>query len=435
MRGRFVANVTTVLEQPLTLTAIDVRLKAVGRNQTRNTFKAMIFDATDSDFIENPYPVYSELRERDPVHWNPKGFWFLSRYKDVRSCLNDSRLSNRPAPFALVHARNRNRFAAADIANNLIAFLDAPEHSERRNWIAKAFVRSQKEKAAKIAALAEHLATELEDRSQTDFITSFAVPFSCRVICLVIGIPETDAARLASWSDNFFKLFHAIPDAEEFAALNEKLTEFRKYILDLIEAKSKCPGDDLISMLVSSNGWSADRHEIADNVMLLAADGVGNVQSGLSNCAHVLMRHDPVCNFASKSSSVQTRVIDECLRLESPGQYQGRITKVPVELGGKTIRARSIVLLGLASANRDPLAFENADAYLPEEKRRQHLAFGNGPHMCLGSALVRLELTIALKVLFSPERKLSAVSHKRQWLSRPGHRWLKRLHVNFERIK
>ena len=390
------------------------------------------FDPTHPDTVQNPYPHYNKLRRQDPVHWNPKGFWFLSRYADVHSCLNDPRLSNSPAPFALVHARNRDRFAAADVANNLIAFKDAPEHPKLRAWVARAFARYMMQIVPELDQMAADCAECLVAGQSIETVTGLATPFASRVICRVIGLPQEDAAQVASWSDDFFKLFHAIPDAHEFDRLNDSLTAFRSYMLAQIAHRKTDTDADLIAELVSSQNHPANAEEIADNLMLLAADGVGNVQSGLVNCLYVLLRQPHLPAEIRGSVKDCATVVDECLRLESPGQYQGRVTLQPIEIGGQTIRAHSIVLLGLAAANRDPVAFANADQFEATRKRPQHLAFGSGAHMCMGNVLVRKEISAMLNALFSRDLTLRLPSEPVEWLARPGHRWMRRLDLKIE---
>ncbi|MEM9576703.1 MAG: cytochrome P450 [Pseudomonadota bacterium] len=395
-----------------------------------DTTDALRFDPTDAAAVMDPYPLYERLRAEDPVHWNPKGFWFLSRYKHVHALLNDPRLSNSPAPFALVHARNRDRFAAAEVANNLIAFKDAPEHPKLRGWVARAFAQHMMQAAPALEQIAGECATGLSPGRRIELVSELAVPFAARVICRVIGLPEEDARQVAIWSDDFFRLFHAIPDAEEFAKLNQSLSAFRDYMLTQVRAREGQPKNDLTSDLLASRSATGSREEIADNLMLLAADGVGNVQSGLVNCLYVLLREKELPAQIHGSAKDRAAVVDECLRLESPGQYQGRIALQPIELEGKMIRAHSIVLLGLAAANRDPEVFANAGNFDPARRRPQHLAFGSGAHMCMGNALVRKELSAMLSILLDGKFTLELPPEPMDWLARPGHRWMRRLVVS-----
>ncbi len=394
-----------------------------------DTTEHQSFDPTDSSSVPDPYPLYERLRTLDPVHWNPKGIWFLSRYKDVHACLNDPRLSNSPAPFALVHARNRTRFAAAVVANNLIAFKDAPEHPKLRGWVARAFAQHMMNAAPTLDGIAEDCATVLGAGKNVELVSELAVPYAARVICRIIGLPDKDAGQVAVWSDDFFKLFHAIPDADEFSKLNESLSAFRTYMLALVRERVERPQGDLITDLLASRETAENDEEIADNLMLLAADGVGNVQSGLINCLYVLLREKKLPEQIIGSAKDRATVVDECLRLESPGQYQGRIALQPIELEGKTIRAHSIVLLGLAAANRDPDAFENPGTFDPTRRRPQHLAFGSGAHMCLGNVLVRKEISAMLSTLFTRGIAIELPPEPMEWRVRPGHRWMRRMDV------
>jgi pimeloyl-[acyl-carrier protein] synthase len=387
------------------------------------------FDPTHPHTVQNPYPLYDQLRAEDSVHWNPRGFWFLSRYADVHACLNDPRLSNSPAPFALVHARNRDRFAAADVANNLIAFMDAPEHPKLRGWVGRALARNMMRVAPELDQIADEFVTRLEIGQSIEVVTELAVPYAARVICQVIGLPIEHAAQIASWSDDFFRLFHAIPDADEFSRLNASLEAFRAFMLEQIARRKKSPEDDVISDLISAQENTSGPESIADNLMLLAADGVGNVQSGLVNCLYVLLGQPTLPEEMNGTAKQRAAVVDECLRLESPGQYQGRITLQAIEIGGHTIRAHSIVLLGLAAANRDPAAFTDANRFDATRKRPQHLAFGSGAHMCMGNVLVRKEILAMLDILLPKGVMMDRPQEPMDWLARPGHRWMRRFDV------
>jgi len=202
--------------------------------------------AVCTNTVSSPYTVYDQLRSQDPAHWNPKGFWCISRYGDVQACLNDPRFSNRPAPFALVHARNKDRFAAADVANNLIAFKDAPKHPKLSGWIAICFARHSQGKDEVLRGLAEEYCWPLTQGTAFDIVGEFAILFAARSICRVPGLPEQDAQQIAGWSDDLVKLFHAIPNADDFDQLNDNLMTFRSYVLQIMRQRKQDPKGDFI---------------------------------------------------------------------------------------------------------------------------------------------------------------------------------------------
>jgi cytochrome P450 len=383
------------------------------------------FDPDAPEIIADPYPVYDRLRAEDPVHFNPKGFWFLSRYDDVAAALRDPRFSNRPAPFALLHARHRARFIASDVAANLVAFHDAPEHTEIRRPLASAFGKRLRRIEADVATIAAEAAGQVPAGQGIDAVSRFAAPCALRTTARMIGLPEADLPRIAGWSSDFFFMFHAIPDAETMARLNESVAAFRAYVTRLI---AHPPAEGLIADLADATE-EADHTALADNIMLLIADGIENVRAGLASALDIILRHPACLDRVRQNPDALDRAIEEALRLESPGQYQGRITLEPVEIGGRKIRSRAIVLLGYGAANRDPARFDAPDSFDIDRPPHRTMTFGMGPHACLGTALVRVQARAALAALLARDVRLTAPDAARDWVPRAGHRWLASLPV------
>lgn len=384
-----------------------------------------VFDPSSPDAIENPYPLYDRLRTADPVHFNPKGFWFLTRYEDIAAALRDPRFSNRPAPFALLHARNRRRFVASDVAANLVAFQDAKEHTDMRRPLASAFGKRLRGIEQEISQIADEVVDALPRGQEIDAVSTFAEPCALRTTARVIGLPEEDLPQIARWSSDFFFMFHAIPDAETMARLNASATAFRAYVMELISS----PGAGGLIADLSSGASHDERITLADNIMLLIADGIENVRAGLASALDVILRHPECLELLRREAAALGRAIDEALRLESPGQYQGRITLEPVEIGGREIRSRSIVLLGYGAANRDPNVFDTPDRFDIDRPARRTMTFGMGPHACLGAALFRIQTQAALSALLSHTVRLIAPHAPREWVPRAGHRWLASLSI------
>jgi pimeloyl-[acyl-carrier protein] synthase len=397
-----------------------------------NLNKYVIFDSSDSEFIHNPYPTYKILRDHDPVHQTASGFWVLSRYEDVAAGLKDPRLSNRPAAFALVNRRNSDRYMAAKVANGLIAFLDPPEHRGPRRLIAttcNAFFRGKEGFAGDVA---DELLGRLRHKPEIEFVQDFSIPFATTCISRMMGFPDADAGLLKHWSGLFFYLFHAIPNDEILAEVNLALSEFRDYVQEQVEMRKRTPGDDLLSQLLNAGGGeeALSEQEVIDNVMLLTADGIENVQAGLSAAVYTLLGNPDQLQRMIEDRTLIGAAVDECLRYESPGQYQGRVVRETLEIGGQTIKAHSIVLLVLGSANRDPAVFSEPDRFVVGRAGPRHLAFGVGRHACIGGALVNMEFSAALGSLFDRSRAMLTLQPGVTWTSRAGHRWLSTLPLN-----
>jgi len=386
---------------------------------------ADIFAPLDQAFVQDPYSGYDRLRASDPVHQTSAGYWVLTRYRDVAAGLRDRRLSNRPAPLALVNRRNAGRYVAASVANNLVAFQDPPEHTAPRKLLATQLKAHVNGFEAGIGEIAGDLLSGLRGRTTIEFMQDFSVPFACRGICQVMGFPESDVPLLKQWSSLFFYLFHSIPNAEVLDRVNSALAEFRQYVGDAIAERRLRPRADLLTTLAQAKrgDFAFGESELIDNCMLLTADGIENVQTGLATAVATLLAHRDQLERMTANPALIGPAIDECLRYESPGQYQGRIATETFEIDGRTIRANSVVLLGLAAANRDPEVFDEPDRFLIDRTGARHLAFGLGQHACIGGTLVEIEFRAALRALFDGSRELAATGGRQEWTSRAGHRW------------
>jgi pimeloyl-[acyl-carrier protein] synthase len=390
-------------------------------------------DLTDPEFVQNPYPVYDQLRSEDPVHRSEKGFWFLTRYADVSAALRNPSLSNRPSRFSVVHESNRTRHVCADVAANLVAFQDAPQHLAPRRILATTFLAFVKERETMVQDIAKSMVAGLLGKSEIEFFREFAEPYAATCIARVMGLPSADMPKLTAWSNLLFYIFNHIP-SEMITRVNEGLAEFRAYVARTMESRKQAPQSDLLTILLAARASESDvsDEEIIDNAMLLIADGIENVQAGLTGAVATILQHHQAIDAIRSGESSMQGLIDECLRYESPGQYQGRIARETINIGGKTIRADSVVLLGLGAANRDPSVFDRPDRFIVDRQAR-HLAFGLGHHGCIGSAFVRREFEAALVALFDGPFELSLCDDAMTWSARAGHRWPASLRLRISR--
>ncbi|MCP3868703.1 MAG: cytochrome P450 [Gammaproteobacteria bacterium] len=396
-----------------------------------------VFDPYAPDFIRDPYPVYSALRSTDPVHKSRFGYWVLTTYDNVNTALTDTRLSNRPSRFAVTHSRNRERYSAADVANNIIPFQDAPEHTAARKLISKAFFTHLRTTPPAIEQLSRRLLDDAVSAGHMDIVKEFATPLAVGVIADLLGLPEEDHKRLRSWSHWFFYLFSPIPSAEVLARLNRSLDEFRVYVADVVEARRTFPKDDLISRLVTidDGGKTLTNTQIIDTCMLLFADGVENVDSGIAGCLLTFLQTPNLIDRLSIEPESIPSAIREALRLSSPGQFIAKIARQDLEIGGHLIRTNEAVLLVLASANRDDKVFERPDLFILDRTDNRHLTFGHGHHACIGAPLVEMEMEIAFKQILKRYVNLRLAIDELRWEARMGHRWLVDLPIRFDARK
>ncbi|MFU0507346.1 cytochrome P450 [Pseudaminobacter sp. NGMCC 1.201702] len=388
-------------------------------------------DMLASSFVHDPYPVYRRLREHDPVHRCKSGAWIVTRHRDIVASFAHPALGNAPSRFSVICARNRERYVCADVAHNVLPFLDKPEHVLPRRIIASVFRAHMKDNPVDIAGIARRL-LEPHLRSGTmDAIADFGTSLSAEVISRLMGLAVADRDRLLYWSHHFFHLFAPIPSDEVRDRTDQALADFREYLRVLVQERRLRPGADLISnlLIAEDDGRCLSEQQAIDACMLLFSDGVENVDAGIANTLLALHRHPSEMLRARAAPETMPNVVLEGLRYNSPAQLIARVAREDLEIAGTSIRRDTPVFLALGAANRDPEVFEKPDSFDPSRNAAALLSFGMGRHSCIGGTLVRLQIECALRVLLQATNTIRIETDTLEWTPRVGHRWLKALPI------
>jgi len=372
-------------------------------------------------FVSDPYPLLARLRTEEPAHRNSSALWALTRHADIVAALGDPRFGNAPSPYAVVNARNRHRYVCADVANNIIPFLDPPDHDTPRRLIGRAFAKKMRHQPPDLKALAEEFLTPLRGRSEFDVLHDFATPYAVAAIGRTLGVPPEEESLLKEWSHWFFYLFMMIPSHEVRQQLDDALTAFRDYFRGRLAAVRQTPDESLLTGLAESGLSDA---EIVDTCMLLFADGVENVDRAIASGTAVMLRQPGLWQTLTANPEAIPAAVDECLRFESPALFVGRVAREDIELHGRIIPKNAGVLLMLGAGNRDPEVFPAADTFQPDRTPNRHLAFGQGKHSCIGGPMVRLEMITAFEALTQAFPNLQPTEAPLEWTPRIGHRWI-----------
>jgi pimeloyl-[acyl-carrier protein] synthase len=400
-------------------------------SNTNKRITPVEFNPLNPNFVNDPYPVYQILREQDPVHKSAIGAWVLTSYDDVTNALKDDRLGNAPSSFAVINFRNQHRYVCADVANNIIPFMDPPKHTQPRKLISKAFFEQLKNYKADLKSISDTLLDECKSKKEFDVLKDYATPYSIAVISRILGVPKEDEALLKNWSEWFFYLFTYIPSEEIRIELDKNLNSFRDYFSSLIEKRRIEPKNDFISMMLTmeKKGDVLTNAELIDNCMLLYSDGVENVDRGIANAVYALFMFPEQLKCLRQQPVLIANAVDECLRYESPAQYIGRIAQEDLVIRDKVIKKNEAVLLILGAANRDPLQFDEPDTIDLLRDQSLHLSFGKGRHSCIGAQLVKLEMETALLSLLTTFPAIKLKTTKPKWIQRLGHRWMEELNI------
>jgi pimeloyl-[acyl-carrier protein] synthase len=353
---------------------------------------------------ENPYPVYHELRERDPVYWDDGlRAWVLTRYDDVSWALTELS-SDR-----VTQARDRFQDEALqplfDVLARLMVQRDEPDHTRIRSLVQKAFLRTSVERwADSIERRVRSLLQAGQRAGQIDFMWDFAVPLPVLVISEILGISETDRERVKQWCDDFALVatnFYANISSEQLERGLHSTMAFRTYLAAQVDQLHQAPRDDLLSSLVHAEeeGNRLTLDELLANTILLLNAGNETTTNLLGNGLVALLQHPDQLRRLRDDPTLIPTAVEEFLRYDSPVQFMGRIAPADVECGGKRIRRGDLVLPVLAAANRDPSHFPDPDRLDVTREPNHHLAFGHGHHYCAGAPLARLEGRIAFTII------------------------------------
>ncbi|MBA0126476.1 cytochrome P450 [Haloechinothrix sp. YIM 98757] len=353
----------------------------------------------DTGFVADPHAALARLRETEPVCRVrlPDGnqAWLATSDADVRSALTDARL-------ALDKAHSAGDYAGFALPPALDANLlnrDGSAHARLRRLAAGAFAPHRIDALGeRVRAVADSLARDLAARGGGDLIAEFAAPLPLTVIGELLGVPESQREHFAAQTRRMLA-----PERREDLSL--AVAEIHTLLLEVIALRRDAPAEDLLSAWIGASDRDdrLDENELVSLAFLVLWAGIENVTHLIGNGTVRLLR-DPKLREALRADPARLPgVVEELLRLAHPNTLAiRRFATTDLDLGGARIHAGDTVLLALAAANRDPGSHPHPDRLDPHRgwsARPAHLAFGHGPHYCLGAALARLELEVAFDTL------------------------------------
>ncbi|HEY7274032.1 MAG TPA: cytochrome P450 [Actinoplanes sp.] len=357
-------------------------------------------DLADLAFHDDPHPFYARWRETGPVRpvILPGGFggWLVTSYEDARQALTDPRLSQAIQPPQANDSISPNVGAA--IGHHMLA-VDPPDHTRLRRLVTAAFTARRIEALRpRIEQITDELLDAMAGREQVDLIDALAFPLPIQVICELLGIPSQDRDSFRSWSNTL------VGGEALRVQLPAAMTALVSYVRALIADRRQHPGDDLLSGLIAVRD-QADRlseDELSSMVFLLLIAGHETTVNLIGNGAYLLLSHRERWERLRADPALLPAAIEEFLRYESPVETATfRITTEDMEIGGASVPAGEIVVVGLLSANRDENRFPDAAELRLDRPQNPHMAFGHGIHYCLGAPLARLEANVAFSKLLA----------------------------------
>lgn len=337
----------------------------------------------------------------------------VTRYEDVKAVLSDARFS-RDALFE--PGAPRSQLAEPD--QDSIISIDPPRHTRLRSFVNREFSpRRVAQMRPAIQACVDELLDGMGRKSPPlDLNEHLSRPLALQVICDLLGVPYADHPRFGSWCDHFVS--YAKYPVDEVIRAN---TEMRDYLSQLIEAKRVTSDDDLLSALIRArDGAALSQNELVSLGVILLLAGHDTTITAIGGGMITLLRNPEQLAELRREPSLIPQAVEELLRLNEPGDGSFlRIATSDVDLNGTTIPAGSAVIASISTANRDPSVFDQPHRLDIHRNASPHIAFGHGPHFCIGSALARAEMQIALTGLLArfPGLELAVPFENLRWRS------------------
>jgi cytochrome P450 len=380
-------------------------------------------DPFAEDFQQFPFATLAMLRERAPVHAMAEPGWYVVTTMELaREVLTDpTRFSNQvsrrtqPPPEVAGEVAAIRSEGVPSVPTLLLN--DPPAHTRYRRIVQKALTpRALAWMEPLIADVAEELAKGLPDGTAIDFIESYARPLPVWAISRVLGLPDDRRDDVHRWTDAATATIGAQLPAERWPGVERDLLDYQQVIVGELERRRDKPGDDLLSLLVTSADDPGPGEEplgIAELVSLTRELMVAGNESSLRLLADIAWQLDarPEEWERVRADPARARnVVEEAVRLASPSAAVFRQVIRDTTLGGASLPAGSTLIVSLLSANRDEAVFPDGDRFSPDRPAAQrHIAFGQGIHACIGNVLARMEARHAVRALASHVDRIDVI--------------------------
>ncbi|AKR35587.1 MAG TPA: cytochrome P450 [Bacillus sp. (in: Bacteria)] len=392
-----------------------------------------------AQFKEDAYEIYKESRKKQPILFVNQveigKEWLITRYEDALPLLKDNRLKK---DWTNVFSQDiKNMYLSVDNSDHLTTHMlnsDPPNHSRLRSLVQKAFTPKMIAQLDKrIERIADDLISDIERKGTLNLVDDYSFPLPIIVISEMLGIPKEDQAKFRIWS-------HAViasPETpEEIKETEKQLSEFITYLQYLVDIKRKEPKEDLVSALIlaESEGHKLSARELYSMIMLLIVAGHETTVNLITNTVLALLENPNQLQLLKDNPKLIDSAIEEGLRYYSPVEVTtARWAAEPFQIHDRTIEKGDMVVIALASANRDETVFENPEVFDITRENNRHIAFGYGSHFCLGAPLARLEAKIAITTLFNrmPELQIKGNREEIKWQGNYLMRSLEELPLTF----
>jgi cytochrome P450 len=381
----------------------------------------------------DPYQTYRTLREQHPVCWDGDLDAFLvSSYAEASAVLRGPGWSSDPNRNPALAARFDRAELGTEALRTTLLTMDPPDHTRLRRLLAPPFTpRAIEALRPRITAVVRSALADLDKEDEVDVIADIGYPIPLAVMCELLDVDIEGAQLLRTETPKLVGLLEFDPDEEAVLAAEEATASLVLHLLPILGDRRHRPGKDLASQLLclGDDREALGLDEVLATCILLLTAGHETTANLIGNGVLTLMERPDQLHLLQRDPALIKPAIEEILRFECPAKIVGRTNLIDRQLGGHTIRAGQRVLVLLGAANRDPEQFRDPECFDITRTPAPHLAFGAGPHFCLGAALSRAEAQETLQQLLPLLTEWRLAPGAPAWRVSDTFRALEKLHL------
>lgn len=350
-------------------------------------------------FAEDPFPVYRALLDHAPLKRFGDGSVMLSRHADLDRVYRDTKTFSSDKKVEFLPKFGRTPLYEHHTTS--LVFNDPPLHTRVRKIMMGALTpRAIAAMEPSLVALVDGLLDRIADKGEADLIEDFAAAIPLEVIGNLFVMPHQERGPLRDWSLAILGALEPVLTPEQQERGNRAVSDFKTYLGELAAKRRASPGDpatDVLTRLINGNdGELLSDTELLQNCIFILNAGHETTTNLIGNALHELTRWREERRRLAENPDLIDTAVDEFLRFQSPNQLGNRMTLEACEFYGETIEPGTRIHLAIGAANRDPRQFPDPDRLDVARKPNRHLAFAQGPHLCAGFSLARMEGRIAV---------------------------------------
>ncbi len=344
---------------------------------------------------ENPYPAYHAARAQAPVQWNEElGAHLVLSHEHARAVLRSPEWSSDPRNSPQLLASLGGPGAGSELWSRSLLMSDPPTHTRLRSAVNRFFTpRAVQRIRERVAAIVDSAFAPLVEGEPIEVMSELAYPIPLAVIAELFDVGLEGAELLRAETPTLARMLELDPTAAELEAIGTAGMTVMLFLVPIVAQRRLDPGEDLLSALIHApdGGVSLETDEIITMCVLLLAAGHETTANLIGNGTLALVEQPDQLEWLARHPEHSLKAVDELLRYDSPAQVASRVARNDLVLGGARVRKGQQALVVLGAANRDPMDYSDPDRLDLTRTGPPHLAFGNGPHYCVGAGLARLE--------------------------------------------